>query len=51
MRFSQQILIAAVAKTAIVVPAGAAIAHGYNGSTMNMLVPALPLNRHLSPIK
>jgi hypothetical protein len=36
MRFSQRILIAAVAATAIVVSAGAAIAHS---STMNMIVP------------
>ena len=40
MRFSQRILIATVATTAMVVPAGAAMAHGYNGSTMNMVDPA-----------
>jgi hypothetical protein len=39
MRFSQRILIAAVATTAMVVSPGAAMAHGFNGSTMNMLVP------------
>jgi hypothetical protein len=32
MRFSQRILIAAVATTAMVVSAGAAMAHGYSGS-------------------
>jgi hypothetical protein len=38
MRFSQQVLIAAVATTAMVVSAGAAMAHG---NTMNMFAPAL----------
>jgi hypothetical protein len=38
MRFSQRMLIAAVATTAMLVPAGAAMAHGYNGNTM--FVPA-----------
>jgi hypothetical protein len=39
MRFSRRMLIAAVATTAMVVPAGAAMAHGFNGSTINMVVP------------
>jgi hypothetical protein len=39
MRFSKRILIAAVATAAMVVSAGSAMAHGINGSTMNMLVP------------
>ena len=34
MRFSQRILSAVVATTALLVPAGAATAHGYNGNTM-----------------
>jgi len=36
MRFSQRILVAAVATTATLVSAGAAMAHGINGSTMVM---------------
>jgi hypothetical protein len=40
MRFSQRILIAAVATTAMVVSTSAAMAHGFNDSTMNMVVPA-----------
>jgi hypothetical protein len=39
MHFSKRTLIAAIATVAMVVPAGAAIAHGINGSTMNILVP------------
>ena len=39
MHSSQRILIAAVAASAMVVSAGVAVAHGYNGSTMNMIVP------------
>jgi hypothetical protein len=39
MRFSKRTLIAAVATTAMVVSAGAAMAHGINGSTMNLVVP------------
>jgi hypothetical protein len=39
MRFSKRILIAAVATMAMVVSAGAAMAHGINDSTMNMLIP------------
>jgi hypothetical protein len=39
MRFSKRTLIAAVATIAMVVSAGAAMAHGINGSTMNMVVP------------
>jgi hypothetical protein len=39
MRFSKRILIAAVTTMAMVVSAGAAMAHGINGSTMNMVVP------------
>ncbi len=38
MHFSR-ILIAAVAAAAMVVPDGAALAHGINGSTMNMVAP------------
>jgi hypothetical protein len=41
MRFSQRILMAAVATTAMVASTGAAMAHGLNGSTMNMIVPDL----------
>jgi len=36
MRFSQRIPIAAVAAMALTVSAGAAMAHGYNDSTMDM---------------
>jgi hypothetical protein len=36
MRFSQRILVATVAITAMVLPAGAAMAHSMNGSTMVM---------------
>lgn len=39
MRFSQRILIAALATTAMLVSAGAAMAH-INGSTMNLVIPA-----------
>jgi hypothetical protein len=39
MRFSQRILIAAAATMAMVIPAGAAMAHGYIGTPMNMSVP------------
>jgi hypothetical protein len=39
MHFSKRTLIAAVATMAMVVSAGAAMAHGINGSTMNMVVP------------
>jgi hypothetical protein len=38
MHFPQRILIAAVATAAMLVAAGAAVAHGYNGNTM--IVPA-----------
>jgi hypothetical protein len=40
MRLLQRILIAAVAATAMVVSATAAMAHGLNGSTMNLVDPA-----------
>jgi hypothetical protein len=40
MHLSRRILIAAVATAAMAVSAGAAIAHGVNGSSMNMLVPS-----------
>jgi hypothetical protein len=40
MRFSQQILIAAVATTAMVVSTGAAMARSFSGSAMNMVAPA-----------
>jgi hypothetical protein len=40
MRFSQRILIAAAAAMAIA-SAGPATAHGYNGNTISMFVPAL----------
>jgi hypothetical protein len=40
MRFSKRVLVGAVATAAMVVSAGAAMAHGINGSTMNMVVPA-----------
>lgn len=40
MHFSRRILIAAVAVTAMVASAGAAMAHGYNGSPTNMMLPA-----------
>jgi hypothetical protein len=39
MSFSKWILIGAVATAAMVVSAGAAMAHSINGSTMNMVVP------------
>ena len=39
MYFSKRTLIAAVATIAMVVSAGAAMAHGINGSTMNMAAP------------
>jgi hypothetical protein len=38
MRFSQQILIAAVATTAMVVSAGAAMAHSFNGRTLDTVI-------------
>lgn len=40
MRFSQRILICALAATAMVVSAGAAMAHGFDDGTMNMVVPS-----------
>jgi|HubBroStandDraft_2_1064218.scaffolds.fasta_scaffold13437_5 hypothetical protein len=40
MRFMQCIIIAAAAATAMVISAGAALANGYNGNTINMFVPA-----------
>ncbi|MGB9651288.1 MAG: hypothetical protein WCB01_05755 [Candidatus Cybelea sp.] len=40
MRFTQQTLIAAAATAAIVASAGAVMAHGFNGSSMNMITPA-----------
>ncbi len=40
MHFSQRTLIVAVAILAMLASAGAAIAHGYNGSLSNMLFPA-----------
>jgi hypothetical protein len=39
MHFSQAILIGAIAATAIVFSTGAAMAHGFNGSAMSMIVP------------
>jgi hypothetical protein len=39
MRFSQQILVAAVATTAMVVSAGAVMAHGFSSGTINMIAP------------
>jgi hypothetical protein len=39
MLFSKRTLIAAGATMAIVLSAGAAMAHGYNGNTMSMVVP------------
>jgi len=39
MHFSKQILVTALATTAMIVTAGGAIAHGYNGSIMSMLAP------------
>jgi hypothetical protein len=39
MRSTKRILIAALAAMAMVLSAGAAMAHGINGSTLNMLVP------------
>lgn len=39
MHFSQRILIAAAATTAMLVSASAAMAHAVNGSMMNMVVP------------
>jgi hypothetical protein len=40
MRLSQRILIAAVAATAMVVSGAPAMAHGYNGNSISMFVPA-----------
>jgi hypothetical protein len=40
MRFSQRILTAAIATMAMVVSPGAAMAHGYSGSAMDMVTPA-----------
>ncbi len=39
MRLSLRTLIAGVATSAIVISAGAAMAHGFNGSAMNMIAP------------
>jgi hypothetical protein len=39
MAFSRRVLIAAVATTVMLISAGAAMAHGYNSNTMNILVP------------
>ena len=39
MHFSQQTLVVAVAATAMVASAGAATAHGYNGSPANIVFP------------
>ena len=41
MEFLQRILIGGIAATAMVVSTGAAMAHGFNGSAMNMAVQGL----------